>query len=289
MRKYVDIYLSELADVDSNVRLLIADVGDFPVFLENHSDKFINVGVSESNTIGIAAGLASEGYRVFVYGVSSFFIYRAYEQFKYSVSYWQQPVTFIGVGFGWKYYFIGAGHFCPDDILLMRGLPHMIIYTPYTLKGLKTIISNAGKSPAYLRITANIVERDIAPDYQKEILIMTYGEMTQVCLNVANSLKCDFGLNVGLIALESLPSDSLSAHLSELIGKSIVVVEDQCSHGGLSSILKEMGVDVHLHICLPLLSTKIAKSRAGLVHLYGLDQSSIVEQILNLVSHNRNE
>ena len=47
MRKWLDIYLSELAKTDSKVRLLIADVGDFPCFSKEHPDKFINVGVSE--------------------------------------------------------------------------------------------------------------------------------------------------------------------------------------------------------------------------------------------------
>ena len=106
MRKWVDKYLTEVANNNDNIKLIIADVGDFPLFSSLHPKKFINAGVSESNAIGLAAGLSSEGFQVSVYGVSSFFLYRAYEQLKFSVAYWKKNITFIGVGFHWNWTFL---------------------------------------------------------------------------------------------------------------------------------------------------------------------------------------
>lgn len=281
MRKFFDQFLTDLADNDGKVRLIIADVGDFPLFSRKHREKFLNVGVSESNAVGIAAGLAFEGYRVFVYGISSFFLYRAYEQLKYSVSYWKQPVTFVGVGFGWKYFFIGAGHFCPDDIGLARGLPGFRIHTPYCLDGLIKVLSNSGKEPEYLRLTANIVDAEIPfSTPNSDIVLLTYGEMVKTCQSVVWELRVDHAVNLDFIALEDLNDETISAVVKMLSDKRVIVIEDQYVNDGLTSILWENGCRVMLHIGLPIHSVLVAESRSDLVKAYGMDKDSIIRCVL---------
>ena len=279
MRKWVDKFLSEMADKNEKIRLIIADVGDFPLFFKKHSNKFFNVGVSESNAIGIAAGLASEGYIVYVYGVSSFFLYRAYEQFKYSISYWKQRVTFIGVGFGWKYFNIGIGHFCPDDILLVQSFPYFEIYTPYNLLQLSEMLKYHCSGPKYIRLTANILEEPIDKEFtcSKEYMLVTYGEMVKSCINVIRKLH-NIGLtNVGLIPLQSLNEKEIKSVLCEYENSNLFIVEDQCANGGLYPLLREMNVNIRIHINLPLLPDKIAESRHKLLESYRLDENSIFQ------------
>ena len=149
MRQSADEILTELAYEDTNIRLIIVDIGEFPLFEKNHADKFLNIGVAESNAPGIAAGLASEGMRVYIYGVSGFLLYRAFEQIKISIAYWKQPVTILGSGFGWKYSFIGRGHFTPDDIAIMRLMPNMEILTPCKEETLKSMLYKKTDNPRY--------------------------------------------------------------------------------------------------------------------------------------------
>lgn len=286
MRKWVDTYLTELAVEDSRVRLLIADVGDFPKFSSCHPDKFINVGVSESNCIGVAAGMANEGLKVFVYGVSSFFMYRAYEQFRYSVSYWRRNVTFIGVGFGWKYFNIGAGHFCPDDIALMKNLPFFKVEVPFTLQQLKAALYSKKVGPQYIRLTANILEDEINQKQSidsADIVVVSYGEMASVSHNVAVILNSESALRIGLILMNSLNDDALSSVSADLEGKSAIVIEDHISQGGLYSRLLENGAKIRGHINLPLYPDKVAVSRQCLLHDYGMNIESVVNFIKNLL------
>lgn len=289
MRKWLDVYLSELAKTDSKVRLLIADVGNFPCFSKEHPDKFINVGVSESNCIGIAAGLSYEGLRVFVYGVSSFFLYRAYEQLKYSVSYWKRNVTFIGVGFGWKYFNIGAGHFCPDDISLVRALPFFQIETPYKLSQLNSIIKKEVRSPQYIRLTANILPEETEIDFMPtNTVVVTYGEMVKTCVLLTKRVFAETGRRIGLYALDNLNDETITTILPQLKGKKVIVIEDHIIQGGLSALLCEKNVAVTRSINLPTCPDKIASSRIELLKSYGFDETALFNQ-LNLVQTNVRE
>lgn len=285
MRKWVDTYLTELANEDSSIRLLIADVGDFPLFSKKHPDKFINVGVSESNCIGIASGLSFEGLRVFVYGVSSFFLYRAYEQLKYCISYWRRNVTFIGVGFGWKYFNIGAGHFCPDDIALVKSLPFFRVSVPCTLKQLVASLRGSENGPHYIRLTANILpdgeESDTDVD-SADLLIATYGEMVSSCREVVKGLNRLGNVSIGLSSIQSFDDEAITDLAERICNKKVVVVEDHIAQGGLFSRLLERSVKVCGHINLPLWPDKVAETRQSLVRLYGMDKESIINFIMSI-------
>lgn len=286
MRKWVDIYLTKIANQDRMVKLIIADVGDFPQFSNQHPDKFINAGVSESNAVGLAAGLASEGFRVFIYGISSFFLYRAYEQLKYSVAYWKKNITLIGVGFGWKYYNIGIGHFCPDDILLVQNLPGFEIHTPYLLHQLCKILSTKSENPRYIRLTANIVEQNqIKKDYTPHNnMIISYGEMVKTSLSIAKKISIK-KRDIGLVALSNLDEKYVKARMSLYEKVKLIVIEDQCKKGGILPILKDLNANIVLSIGLPLLPNEIAASRHELMKKYGFDEESLYSKILKVIDN----
>ena len=75
MRATLHKYLTKLNHPD--IYLLHADMWGFPT-----GGNVINCGVQETNMVNIAAGLASQGKRVIIYGVAGFVIYKAYEQIK---------------------------------------------------------------------------------------------------------------------------------------------------------------------------------------------------------------
>lgn len=285
MRKWVDKYLAEVADTNIKIKLIIADVGDFPEFSKRHPEKFINAGVSESNAVGVAAGLASAGYYVYIYGVSSFFLYRAYEQLKYSVSYWRKNVTFIGVGFGWKYFNIGIGHFCPDDILLVQGLPHFEIHTPYNLTQLKNLLRQSSENPRYIRLTANIVNNLTIRNFQDCPFIITcYGEMARTCISIVESLNAK-GYNVGVVPFSCLNKDVIEQGIYNNKQSKFIVIEDQCELGGLYPLLRDINANIISHICLPLLPNLVSSSREDLLKGYNLDEESITKKILEIIEH----
>lgn len=87
--------------------------------------KIINCGVQEPNMVNIAAGLASLGKRVIIYGVAGFVIYKAYEQIKLNIKGWAEnygSIIFVNAGHNGCYSICGRGHLVYDDHILMKGL-----------------------------------------------------------------------------------------------------------------------------------------------------------------------
>ena len=85
----------------------------------------INCGVQEPNMINIAAGLASQGKQVIVYGVAGFVLYKAYEQIKFNIKGWAEnygSIVFVNAGANGCYSACGRGHLLDDDALLMQAL-----------------------------------------------------------------------------------------------------------------------------------------------------------------------
>lgn len=87
--------------------------------------NIINCGVQEPNMVNIAAGLASQGKKVIVYGVAGFVIYKSYEQIKLNIKGWAEhygSVIFVNAGANGCYKICGRGHLLDDDNLLMQAL-----------------------------------------------------------------------------------------------------------------------------------------------------------------------
>lgn len=285
MRKLLDKILTEIADVDNTMRLIVADIGSFKTFRSKHPNQFINVGVSETNAIGVAAGLASEGMRVFVFGISGFILYRAYEQIKYSVGYWNQPICIIGTGFGWQNYFIGRGHFTPDDIALMRMIPNMKIYTPINENDLIDCLQDRKDCPKYIRIyegktCSDIIGKQICESNNNTVVI-TYGKMAKICMKVVGDLK-EQGFDIGIIGLNTLSQECVLQLLPEIINKKIIVIEDHCAIGGLGALMRENGIHINCHLHLPIITEEIAESENELLSLYNMDYTSIKDILIKL-------
>ena len=115
----------------SDIFFLSADFGspsldkiryDFP-------KKFFNVGIAEQDLIGIAAGLALEGFIIYAFALASFLSMRAFEQIRVNLSLMGQikpmNVNLVSVGAGVSYDIAGATHHCLEDISLMRLLPQI--------------------------------------------------------------------------------------------------------------------------------------------------------------------
>ena len=87
--------------------------------------KLLNCGIQEPTIVNIAAGLASQGKRVIVYGVAGFILYKAYEQIKLNIKGWAEhtgSIIFVNAGANGCYSKLGRGHLLDDDALLMQAL-----------------------------------------------------------------------------------------------------------------------------------------------------------------------
>lgn len=127
MRKTLHTFLTKLNHPD--VYLLHADMWGFPT-----KGNVINCGVQEPNMVNIAAGLASQGKKVIIYGVAGFVLYKSYEQIKLNIKGWAEftgSIVFVNAGHNGCYSVCGRGHLIDDDQALCTalGIP---LFTPGT-------------------------------------------------------------------------------------------------------------------------------------------------------------
>jgi transketolase len=280
MRAVLYDTLAALAEEDPSVYVIVADLGTFPMFRKRFPDRFINVGVAEPNSVGIAAGLASEGKRVFLYGVAGFLIYRGFEQIKFSIGYWNQPVCIIGSGFMWRFHRIGRGHHAADELALMRLMPNMRIVAPADVARLPDILRADQRGPIFVRLGEGleIGSIDDIPSFGKDVCVFALGETTKRCVEAVRQLRHK-GLDIGLKAVEEIGLQALAKTLSLMPPSSqIVVVEDHVALGGIGSMVRELGYIVARHICLPVNVEYITRDEATLIAHYGFDTNSFLAE-----------
>jgi transketolase len=159
MRNALVAGLIELAESGADIHFLTADLGFkiFDEFRERFPDKFTNAGVAESNMIGIAAGMAMQGTRVFCYSMIPFIIFRTLDQIRSDIAAMRLPVTIVGVGAGMSYGIEGMTHHAIEDIAIMRAIPQFTVLTPGDPVECKELLRQSVrlKGPSYLRLGAN--------------------------------------------------------------------------------------------------------------------------------------
>lgn len=148
--------LVSLARVHPNIMLVVGDLGYSVVepFAEEFPERFINAGVAEQNMMGLAGGLASEGFHVFTYSIANFPTFRCAEQIRNDIAYHNLAVTNVVVGGGLSYGALGYSHHAVQDYSLMRSMPNMLIAAPgdpiEVKAALDYLVCNPG--PSYLRL-----------------------------------------------------------------------------------------------------------------------------------------
>lgn len=156
MRNAFIKWLCSQAFVDTSIVLLTADLGYSVIepFAEAFPDRFINVGVAEQNMVGIAAGLASEGYKPYTYSIGIFPTFRCAEQLRNDIDYHEIPVVTSTVGSGLAYGALGYTHHMIQDFALMRSLPNTLIASPTDPYEVISILDWHYKNPCplYLRM-----------------------------------------------------------------------------------------------------------------------------------------
>ena len=148
--------LMRLAAADERVVLIVGDLGFSVVegFAERFGPRFINAGIAEQNMMGMAAGMASEGLRPFVYSIANFPTFRCAEQIRNDVDYHRLPVTVVSVGGGLAYGNLGYSHHAVQDYGLMRLMPHMTLAAPGDPMQVRACMRwiHGHPGPAYLRL-----------------------------------------------------------------------------------------------------------------------------------------
>ncbi len=223
------------------------------LFGEEFPERFFNLGASEQDMLGEAAGLALAGFIPFVGTYGVFVAGRAWDQIRTSICYMNLNVKIAGAHGGVSVGPDGATHQALEDVALMRVLPNMHVLVPadanQTRAAVLTSMNTAG--PVYIRFGRNPVPQiypvDASVDIGKghlleegsDITLVACGAMVSLALN-AREILFKQGISAGVIDMVSVkPLDhKLLIEQAQKTG-AIVVAEDHQAIGGLFGAVAE--------------------------------------------------
>jgi transketolase len=223
-------------------------------FKSLYPEKFLDVGISEQNMNGIAAGLASEGNTVFTSTFAPFQTMRCCEQIKVNLGYMRHKVNMVGLASGVVLGTLGYTHCCIEDISIMRSIPGITVISPAdcceTVKA--TIASVNHNESVYIRLTGGAKNPSVyKKDYDfeigkavtlregRDITIIATGTMVFESLIAADSLM-EKGISSNVVNMHTIkPLDLQAIKKASESSKMIVTVEEHSIIGGLGGAVAE--------------------------------------------------
>ncbi|MCD8299785.1 MAG: transketolase [Clostridiales bacterium] len=292
----------DLAEKDDRVVMLTADLcyySGLERFKRIFPDRLYNLGIAEENMIGVAAGMAKEGYVPFASTYGTFASMRCADQVRVNMGYMQLPIKLVGLTSGLSVGILGATHIANEDLAVMRSIPGIDILSPADCAETIKAVEAAAKTdrPTYIRLTGTM---NNPPVYKEDfsykigqanivregsdISIIATGTMVYTSMRAAQNIENE-GISVEVIDMHTIkPLDYEAVRLASE-KKMIVTCEEHSRIGGLGSavndILMGSGYDK------PCLNIGIADRYPHaadykyLMESYGLDEKSVTSKILD--------
>jgi len=255
MRKTALECVHRLAQHDKRVLFIGSDLGHgvLEKMKNELPDQFFMEGVSEQYIIGMAAGLAMEGFIPYVNTIATFLTRRCYEQVAVDLCMHDLPVRLIANGGGGVYAPLGPTHLAVEDIAIMRALPNMAVVAPCDADEMNRLMMSTLEwpHPIYIRLARGgdpiVSKDDLGFELGKSIkmktgadgLFVTTGVMTQLALETADILKAK-GVDIGVLHVHTIKPFDASGVISAIESvKAVVTVEEHIVNGGLGSAVLE--------------------------------------------------
>jgi transketolase len=212
--------------------------------------RFINCGVAEQNMIGVAAGLAKEGFDVFAYSIAPFCYARPFEQIRNNLAFTSLPVYLIGNGGGYAYGHMGPSHHALEDCAALGALG-VAVQVPAFNEDVESLVLSPRTGPTYLRLGYDARPKGSKlPPYSPWRCVLPGDRGVLAALGPLAGLAWSALMEVdqkrrpALWAVTELPIGELPLEFRERIDRrnSLFIIEEHVKAGGLGmQILYELG------------------------------------------------
>ncbi len=248
----------ELAEKNPGVLMLTSDLCFFSGlerFKNAYPDKLYNFGIAEQNTLGVAAGLAKEGFIPFVNTYASFCASRCADQVRVNMAYMNLPIKLIGLTAGYGAGILGATHMSVEDVALMRALPNITVISPADCTEIIKAVIAASETPdpTYIRLTGPMntpivynedydfeIGRAVHLRKGNDVAIIATGSMVAQSLKAAQMLESE-GIGCSVINMHTIkPLDKDAVLEANDNHKLLVTAEEHSIIGGLYGAVAEL-------------------------------------------------
>jgi transketolase len=256
LRKELGKVLVELGKEYRNLVVITGDLGKSTGVsaFETFAERYFNLGISEQDIIGTAAGLASAGKVPVVSTFAVFLAGRAWEQIRNTVAHDGLNVKMIATHSGITPSADGSSHQCFEDIALIRTIPQMTLVLPADLSEMRHTVRSAIESagPFYIRLGKGEIPQifDDNDEFQigkarrisdgADVGIVAAGFLLQEAIEAGSVLGKE-GIRASIVDMHTVkPADAST--ITDIARKTgaIVTVEDHNIFGGLGSAIAEI-------------------------------------------------
>lgn len=286
-----------------NVVALCADLSPsvrMDLFQKEFPERFIEVGIAESNMVSIASGMALSGKIPFVGSFAAFSTGRTYDQIRQSVAYSDTNVKIAGSHAGLTLGEDGATHQILEDIGLMKMMPNMVVVNPcdYTQAKQATLAAARYEGPVYIRYgrpkvpvfltddTPFEIGKALILNEGKDVTIVATGHLVWQAILAAQALEKE-GISAEVINIHTIKPLDNDAILNSVKKTGCVVsCEEHLYNGGLSDSVAQL-------LCrnrpapMEYIGVDDCFGESGkpmqLMEKYGLDAKNIIEKTKSVI------
>lgn len=279
-----------------------AGLGVFDRVREDIPERYLNLGVAEQNMASFAAGLSLTGFRVYLYNIIPFLLYRCYEQVRNDICGQGLPVVLIGTGSGLTYAPAGVSHYSVEDIGIARTLPNLTIISPADPVEARAaaLYSFTSEEPLYVRLAKrgeqrihprddiDITEPQLIQD-GTGIALVFHGSVSTEVMNACQDLGRHkiYPKVISVPMLQPLNSEGLLALLHDV--KAVVTIEEHFENSGLGAILKCIHAERHppwevRTMGIPFMFIPDVLDQGGLRKRLGISAGAVSETVQELMN-----
>ncbi len=297
--------LQRLAETDRDIIVVTSDSrgsGKLVPFGKRFPKQIVEIGIAEQNLVGVAAGLASCGKKVFAVSPACFLTARALEQIKNDVAYSDNPVNVIGISAGVSYGALGSTHHSLHDYAALRAINNIIIVAPADNFETEQAIELASKTnqPVYIRFgkkpmpLLKQVNNDVFAFGKgrmitegNDVAIIATGETVYPALQAANKLK-EHNIAATVVSMHTIKP--LDTNLLKTVAekcRAIVTIEEHSVNGGLGEACASWLLQNNYRKPFKILGIPdeytVTGSQQDIFNHYGISEEGIAREVRNLL------
>ena len=302
---FAEILLLE-AKKNSSITVVTSDSrgsGKLVPYSKELPKQIIEVGIAEQNLVGISAGLAASGRKVFAVSPASFLTARSLEQIKTDIAYSNHSVCLVGISAGISYGQLGSTHHSIHDYAVMRCINNISIIAPAdnfeTAEVIKQAISYP--TPLYIRFgkkpmmdihsynTNFQIGKAIIAKQGEDVLLIATGETVQRAY-LASQILEQKNIHATVISMHTIKPFDEETFLTEAKkSKVIVSIEEHSVYGGLgehcASLLAQNDLNVRFKILGIPDEYMINGSQSDVLDYYNMSPEKISEIVKDLLNN----
>lgn len=265
--------------------------------------QIIEVGIAEQNLVGISAGLAASGRKVFAVSPASFLTARSLEQIKTDIAYSNHSVCLVGISAGISYGQLGSTHHSIHDYAVMRCINNISIIAPAdnfeTAEVIKQAVSYP--TPLYIRFgkkpmmdihshnTNFQIGKAIIAKQGEDVLLIATGETVQRAY-LASQILQQKNIHATVISMHTIkPFDEETFLIEAKKSKVIISIEEHSVYGGLgehcASLLAQNDLNVRFKILGIPDEYMINGSQSDVLDYYNMSPEKISEIVKDLLNN----